>query len=156
LHSRRAAPANSQTALTYYFYFYFYFYFYYNYYDHYHYYYYYAVQTCGAPHGGRPRHTARSRFKSDPWKICFIVQMVARVLYPYPQPPHPYYFYYFYYYYLTTTSTTTTTVLLLLLRLALVGGTAAGASSARPLASFANAGGPPRPHSLMDYVGRSF
>ena len=31
--------------------------------------YYYAVQTRGAPNGGRPRHTARSRFKPDPWRI---------------------------------------------------------------------------------------
>ena len=78
MHSRRAAPANSQTALTYYFYFYFYFYFYYNYYDHYHYYYYYTVQTCGAPHGGRPRHTARSRFTSDLRRIFLAVQMAVR------------------------------------------------------------------------------
>ncbi len=71
-----------------YFYFYVYFYVYFYYYDHYHYhyYYYYAVQTCGVPNGGRPRHTARSRFESDPWRIYLIVQLVARVL---PPATHP-------------------------------------------------------------------
>jgi hypothetical protein len=102
-----------------YFYFYFYVYFYvyfYYYYDHYHYYYYYAVQTCGVPNGGRPRHTARSRFESDPWRIYLIVQMVARVLPP-ATPPLLLLLlillllllllqYYYYYYYSTTTTTT--------------------------------------------------
>jgi hypothetical protein len=43
-------------------------------------YYSYAIQTCGAPEGGRPRHTARSRFKPEPWMIFLVVQMVARFL----------------------------------------------------------------------------